>query len=463
MSADVRADYHATEGTTRRRAPTTTTYSEDVVLSQSKRRKLISTSRDLQRNFEIAGWAIRMHLDYISSFQVQVRTGDEALDARLEELVRWYSRADRCDAAARHNLHRLIRIGESCALLDGDFVYVMLRDGTLQGIEGDRIRTPSAGANGLTLAQREALTHGFDLTSTGRVRRIAVCNRNRNQLVFDRWVDGRHAIHRAYWSRHDQVRGVSPLAPAINRLVDLYEGFDYAHAKAKLANLFGMKITRQKLDGIPDFDSVDAEDGDAPDDGTTRYKVNLTDGPFKIELDPGDDLDFLESRIPATEFRDFCSQMIRVALLALDIPYEFYDGSGMSYSAGRQKVLQYYQSAQAKRRDVGQVVERILRWRIGAWIARGLVDLPRGMRLPDIHLRVIPTGVPWLDPLKEVTANQRAVASGFTSTERVCMEHGLDAREIAQEEARLREYRRGLGLDADAETIPEDREAQREG
>jgi hypothetical protein len=43
------------------------------------------------------------------------------------------------------------------------------------------------------------------------------------------------------------------------------------------------------------------------------------------------------------------------------------------------------------------------------------------------------------------------------------MEHGLDAREIAQEEARLREYRRGLGLDADAETIPEDREAQREG
>ncbi|MFW5857921.1 MAG: phage portal protein, partial [Planctomycetota bacterium] len=144
-AAAPRADYHAVTGSTRRRAPSTTTYSEDIILGQSKRRKLIGTVRDIARNFEIAAWAIRMHLDYVASFDVQFRTPDEGLNDRLEELVRWWSRADRCDAAQRHGLKRMIRIGESCAVSDGDFFYGLLRDGRVQGIEGDRVRNPDTG------------------------------------------------------------------------------------------------------------------------------------------------------------------------------------------------------------------------------------------------------------------------------------------------------------------------------
>jgi capsid protein len=459
-----RADYHATGRTTRRRAPASTTYSEDIVLGQSKRRKLIGTVRDLTRNFEIAAWAIRMHLDYVASFDVQFRTPDETLNDRLEELVRWWSRADRCDAAARHGLHRMVRIGEACAISDGDFFYGLLRDGRVQGIEGDRVRTPDTN---LSIEDRKRLTHGCELDAAGALRRIAVCRRERNQLIFDRWFRAENVIHRGYFSRIDQVRGVTPFASAINRMVDLYEGFDYAHAKAKLSNLFGLKVTRQKLDGFADWNTVDASDGDTPDADTDRYKVSLQDGPFKVELDRGDDLEFLESRIPATEFRQFCEQMIRVALLSADIPYEFYDATGMSYSAGRQKVLQYYQSARAKREDVREVVDRLLRWRIGAWIASGLVEVPRGLPVRDIRWEVISTGVPWLDPLKEVVANQKAVEAGFTSELRVCREHGLDLREVLAEQEYARRLRRQYGLDApSAATAGEsddEREASREG
>ena len=72
----------------KRQAPTGLLRSEDAELLPNDRRKLLSASRDLHRNFSFAAWMIRRHLDYVSSFSFQCRSGNPALDGQVERLMR---------------------------------------------------------------------------------------------------------------------------------------------------------------------------------------------------------------------------------------------------------------------------------------------------------------------------------------------------------------------------------------
>jgi len=129
-----------------RRAPTSALVSEDRQLTAQKRKVLQSAARDLSRNFSIAAWAIRKHLDFVSSFKFQSRTGDESLDRDIDGLMTWWSRPENCDAAGRHGLPRMLRLAEERRTVDGDVFLVKLTGqrvrGKLQAIEGDRVVDP---------------------------------------------------------------------------------------------------------------------------------------------------------------------------------------------------------------------------------------------------------------------------------------------------------------------------------
>lgn len=112
-----RFGYDAVEDKDRRKPPSSRTRGEDELLPTGKRKKLTATTRDIHRNFSIAGWAIRKHLDYVSTFSFQGRTGIKDLHDRIEELFAWWARPRNCDVTGRHNLGRLIRLTEATELL----------------------------------------------------------------------------------------------------------------------------------------------------------------------------------------------------------------------------------------------------------------------------------------------------------------------------------------------------------
>ena len=58
-------------------------------------------------------------------------------------------------------------------------------------------------------------------------------------------------------------------------------------------------------------------------------------------------------------------------------------------------------------------------------------------------MRFIPLGVPWIDPLKEVMADLRAVEGGLTSRQRICYRGGRDWFEVADELVEEEKYMRG--------------------
>lgn len=425
--------YDATETKTKRKPPDGILSSEDAELTPDRRRKLISAGRDIGRNFTLAGWMVRKHLDYVSTFNFQSKSGDKALDKQIETLMKEWSKAENCDVAGRHPLPRMVRMLEQARTIDGDVGLLRLADGRLQAIEGDRIRVPDGGipSNGTGPSFKAGdYCHGVRCDEAGRAIEYAICKRgktsdfspNNGTFRFERSLSATNMWLHAYFTRFDQVRGIAPLAPAINSLRDIYEGCDYALAKMKIAQLFGLAVMRKSEDDM----------GTTSDDGDTgRKKINFGNGPAVFDLDVGEDAKFLESHSPSLEFQQFCGTTIGIALKGLDIPYSFYAENFTNFSGQRQAWIQYDLSARSKRQDNIDLLDAITRWRMALWMIDG--KLPRTLDLSVPFWRWVSVGVPWIDPLKEVQADVEALGAFLTSRTRILKENGEDFEEILEE------------------------------
>lgn len=411
--------YDAATAKGRRRAPPNLMQSEDAVLFPAARQKLTAASRDITRNFTIAAWMVRKHLDYVSQFGFHSRTGVGGLDDRIESLMESWSEAENCDAAARHSFSKIIRIAEARRTLDGDIGLLKLADGTIQGVEGDRIRNPIG--SDLLMVDGARWLHGVRIDAAGKAEQYAVYRRgvNGTGFVFDRVVPASNLVMHGFYERFDQVRGVSPIASALNGMQDIYENFDYALAKAKVSQLFALVFYRDAMGGVDDDEGGEAKVGD---DGYP--KVSFGGGPVQLDLDPGDRAEFLESSTPSTQFQDFTRLMVMVVLKALDIPYSFWDESHTNFFGSRGAWLHYERSCKDKRDDVLRLLKAITRWRLGLWVQDGLLTLPAGMTVNQVAFEWVPLGMPWWDPSKEIGGDLKAIGAGLDNPQRICKERG---------------------------------------
>jgi len=238
-----------------------------------------------------------------------------------------------------------------------------------------------------------------------------------------------------YFGEFDQYRGVSPLASGLHPLADVYEGFSYALAKAKVSQLFALALSL-----ADDSPLRDDDDGGAL---PTGFKVKMLDG------GPDDKIEVLESRTPSTEFQAFTNLVLQAALKALDIPFSFYDEAHTNFFGSRMAHVHYLQGCESKREDLQEYLNRWFRWRLSVAILSGDFLAPSGMTVADMASHWVPAGTPWWRPLEEVRADELAVAAGFKTRTQVCRERqGRSFKDIvdklAEEEAYAAE--RGVSL-----------------
>jgi capsid protein len=314
--------YDAIEERGRRASPAIRTQSEDRVLLPTQRAKLEANAQDIHRNFAVAQWMIRRHLDYVATFQFHGRTdcpslSDEQNDEFNEQLEAWFttwSQPENCDAAGRHRFSKIIRLTELLAVLRGDSGLMKLSSGKLQGIESDRIRNPIG-----TPYADPLWVHGVQVDAAGRAKAYAINRR----LIWggyqvERIVAADNLVLHGYFDRFDQVRGISPIASALNPLRDVYEGFDLALAKSKVEQLFALAFYRQADEAAGDTTN-DSSSGD----DKNAYQVDFGKGPVLLDLEPGDRAEFLQSSSPSANFQAFSQLVLTVGLKALDIPFSF--------------------------------------------------------------------------------------------------------------------------------------------
>lgn len=410
----VRLTYEAAEGSTKRKMPAVSHRSEDAVLDPSRRSRLLSNARDLARNFSIAAWMVRRHLDYVATFDFHMRTEDEGLNSAIEDLVWEWQRPHNFDIAGRHGLDRVLRIVEGRAVLDGDCGLMKIANGMVQGIEGDRVRTPEK-ANGQWV-------HGVKVNDVGRALAYGIHRRGgTGGFEFAKIVPANNLCMHGYFDRFDQVRGISPMASALNPLRDAYENVGYALAKSKVAQLFALAFYRDANEAAGDVTTLDGEEQPSV---RGRYQIDFGRGPVLLDMEPGDRAEFLENKTPSTEFQAFMLEVLSLAMKALDIPYSFYNEAHTNFFGSRAAWLHYQRSCKPKRDALIDLLNRLTTWRLMLWILDGQIKLPRTMTMRDLWWEWVPMGMPWWDPSKEINGDKEAIGAGLDNPQRIVKERG---------------------------------------
>lgn len=411
--------------------------SADSLLAEQDRRKLMESSRDMWRNFPVAAWAVRKHLDFVSTFNFNPMTGNRDLDMKLKKLMRDRTVPGLVEVTGKHSLQQFLRIAETRRLLDNDVLILKRRDGMLQAIQSDRIQTPGQGyevdKNGI---KKEI--HGVVVNRAGKALGYRIYNKTNpySGYTYETTVPANSAYLHGYFDEFDQVRGISPLLSSLEAFADTLEVTEYARLKAKITQLFALAITRE----APTYSSEGCSDD---------YNVDFAKGPVKLDMDPGDKAEFLESKHPSTEFQNYVSMSMQIALKALDLPWSFYDESFTTYYGSRTALIHYLESCRSRRLSNELLLNWITDWYIGRWKREGVLP-----RTKQIDYRWIPAGVPWWDPSKEVTADAMSVSNTFRSRSEIRMEKfGDNWEDVVDQIALENEYLASKGIDPSL-TIP---------
>jgi lambda family portal protein len=454
---EVHFGYNATEDKGRRQAPREKVKPEDFVLTPKKRKKVQATNIDQQRNTTLLAWMVRRHLDYVSRFDLHIRTGIPEIDKRVQTLFKHAARKENFDIAGRHDRNASMRLFESVKTLKGDCGFMKIVSGHLQAVESDRVQKPKSKPEGMTADEFAALTdHGLLLSTQfpGRVERYAVVNRDKkgNDGEFAGFVDAENMIFDGYYTQFDQTRGISPLVTAVNMAQDLSETFEWFALKQKVHALFGVAFERASATGMSyDKEGQESNTNDTGDTDLYSVKPN-PDGILNMDMRPGDKVSTIESKTPSADALGFTTEEIRIICLALDIPFTAYNSMKSSFSARIADRIEYEVSAAVKREKNQNVLYAYSDWKLNGWAQEkdALGDLLNQHQLTvfDIQaaLEWIAAGTPWLDKSKELDGDMKACALSVDSIPRAARRRGGDAFRNVDENADLLDYAKSKGV-----------------
>lgn len=384
--------------------------SEDDELKAKERAELISGARDQLRNFTIAGFALRKHLQFCSYYRFYADTPRPEFNKALERRVAEWKRRENCDAAGRSGFEELITIIESQRATDGDVGILRLASGRLQVVEADRIKNPPDVGN-----SSPEWVQGVKLDATGRAEKYAIYRRTpAGQFEYERTVPARNFDLLTYRTRRDQVRGVSLFAPALRALGYLYNGLDFAQQKLKLEQMLGL-VTKLNGGG-----NIAGTDGTDPAAVASLVREKFGRDLLHLALQEGEDAHFMESNNPSANFQTFCELVIRLIFAAFDLPYSFFDGSKTNFYGSKGEFEQYLDTVEKKQAPtIAMLNEWLFDWLLPNWLLDPSDPLfqywPSGWRLSDLRGSIgwRGAGLPLWRLFEYVKETQAAINAGL--------------------------------------------------
>jgi len=356
-------------------------------------------------------------------FKLAMTSGDDDYNREVEQ--RWKLAKDKLDIRGMRSWGQLLRLWFFRRFIDGD-VGVWKIPGKLpeegeparsflQTIESHRIKDVENPQDSGVLFDRFGRPKTFLLMPTAD-RKDA---QRRPLPPKSRRIKATDMIFYANFpgERAEEERGTSNLLQNLNAFTDLEQIIESMMDKVKKEALMGIKFGMESAENGSIFGS-DLEETKAGEDGKQRKHVNVVQG-MNFHLRPGETVEPFESKSPNGSYDPFIKLMLRMNGTNLGLPLEvlLYDWSGTSYSGGRMITESAKKQWRIDQRDLGIPASKAFEF----WIAReikhnGLTPPPKVLtkRLAWAHRWVTP-GWPYIDPVKEVTAQGQALALGLTS------------------------------------------------
>lgn len=270
-----------------------------------------------------------------------------------------------------------------------------------------------------------------------------------------RAVPAESVIHIYDPLRPGQLRGVPHLTQALIRLNELDKLEDATLLRAQIQNLFAGFIRRPNTDGS-DLNPITNQAADAT---TADGRPIVTLEPAAMtELGPGEEISFNSPPNADPNGAAFTKLLLLGVAAATGVPYEVLTGdmSGLNDRVMRVVLYEFRRRIQAWAHQIVafQICRRV--WR--AWLDRAFVAgaLPIPIDYlespePWAAVRWMPQGWPYIHPVQDVEAAQKAIRGGLTSRSAVVSEQGEDSEVIDAEQASDNERADELGLSYDSD------------
>ena len=311
------------------------------------------------------------------------------------------------------------RIPYSVELIEADLCPIIFDDAS-QGIE----QGVEHNAWGRPRAYHFYLRHpgdisGFQFASLGATKRVAAANVQHVKLT----------------RRIGQLRGITLLAPVLNRLQDLKEYEDAERIAAKIASAMAMYVQK----GTPELfqDMSDSEE----EDEAGRRLHQVAPGMMWVDLEAGEQVGTIDTSRPSNLLHPFRESMLRAVASGTRTGYSSiarsYDGT---YSAQRQELVeQYMHYAAAQCHFVSQWTRPVYMRFLATAIAARQIRIPDDVDPLTIDdAEYLGPVMPWIDPAKEAQANLILVQAGFKSRTQVIRERGGNPQHVDNEILRER-------------------------
>jgi len=238
--------------------------------------------------------------------------------------------------------------------------------------------------------------------------------------------------------RPGQLRGIPHLVQTLVKLNSLDKMDDSVLFRQELSNMFVGFLKGAPTTEDPQVNPLTGEALDTQDD---KAMIALEPGTFQ-QLDNGEELEWSEPPDPPQSYPDFVKAQLRHIATAAKVPYEILTGdmSGVNDRTVRVILHEFRRKIQALQHQV--IAHQFCRPLWVAWLDRAF--LSGALALPSSYLsepgpwaavRWIPQAWPYLHPVQDVEAKNKAIRSGLTTRAAEVSEQGEDAEAIDAQQA----------------------------
>ena len=438
---DARLDYAAVKPSKFRRIRTGLGGSADSHFrSDHEFWTLRENARDMDRNDAWVGQLVNRALDNIigTGMTLDPKTGDHELDLELRRRwADWATNPRLCDATGRLDFYSLERLALRHIFIDGDVFTILLDDGAIQMVEGDRVTSIHN--------MSDNVVHGVELSPVGKPlayyflqqQRVADRKKHRHQTPSKQELrrleaydadNNPNVVHVFNPTRLTQTRGVTVFAPVFD-LMGMAEDLNFANLiKAQVASCIALFILR---DGDHRLGSRETETGS--DNSTVETYEELQPGMI-ARLRAGEDIKGFSPNVPGSEFKDHMNHLLRTIGNSMGMPLELVtlDLSQTNFHGYRGAMQQARKSFECIQRWYPAKFHRpIYEFKVRQWseeLGSAARNNPNLMR----H-RWASNGWNYVDPVRDTSADRALLESGIDSPRGVASKRGRDWDDIVAE------------------------------
>ena len=373
------------------------------------------------------------------------------------------------DAARKRSFSQMSREAVRQDVLYGEAIFIRQWRPSASGYSTCwQLIHPSRICNPNGVINTPLLREGVELNEYGEA--IAYHVRSRTQLDIGSGVAAtwqriptynkfgvRQIIHVSDQLEADQTRGISRLAPVVQKLAEL-DTYEKAELDAALLGALYTLVITSEHGAQSAFDAL----------GTDSLKKHLSmqaafhaNAPVQFQgskiphLFPGETLQTIANTHPTGAFEPFRFGVLGHIARGTGLSAEELSGdfSKTSYSSARASLEVSERTVRAKRQHfVNDLSDAMFMTWAQEAVSRGAlpdigIDLsdPRKFEAALAHIWVANTRIQ-IDPAKVSMAEQRALDNGTTTLAAVCAAHGDDWKRVLEQRARELEYARQLGV-----------------